>query len=91
MFNKFCPSLKARAQLKERVYLSKFNANEERYVIPMHINGFLTNKWMQEPRFFFCRLQVQHYDPRGTAQYRKDWGKFKRKIGLTLCYNFRRS
>jgi hypothetical protein len=36
MFNRLCPSLKARAQLKERVDLSKFNGNEERYVIPMH-------------------------------------------------------
>jgi hypothetical protein len=37
---------------------------------------------MQEPRKNFCRLQVQHYDP--SAQY-------KRKRGLTLCYNCRRS
>jgi hypothetical protein len=57
MFNRFCPSLKARAQLKERVDLSKFNRNEERYVIPMHRKNFWTNKWMQEPRIFFadCR------------------------------------
>jgi hypothetical protein len=58
MFNRFCPSLKARAQLKERVDLSKFNGNEERYVIPMHRKSFWTNKWMQEPRKFFfadCR------------------------------------
>jgi hypothetical protein len=63
MFNRFCPSLKARAQLKERVDLSKFNGNEERYVIPMHRKSSWTNKWMQEPRKNFCRLQVQHYDP----------------------------
>jgi hypothetical protein len=91
MFNRFCPSLKARAQLKERVDLSKFNGNEERYVIPMHRKSFWTDKWMQEPRKNFCRLQVQHYDPRGSAQYKKDWGTFKRKRGLTLCYNCRRS
>jgi hypothetical protein len=36
MFNRLCHSLKARAQLQERVDLSKFNRNEERYVIPMH-------------------------------------------------------
>jgi hypothetical protein len=40
MFNIFCPSLKARAQLEERVDLSKSNRNEEIYVIPMHINNF---------------------------------------------------
>ena len=40
MFNRFCPSLKVRAQLKERVDLSKFNGNEERYVIPMHRKSF---------------------------------------------------
>jgi hypothetical protein len=43
---------------------------------------------MQEPRNIFCRLQVQHYDPRGSVQYRKDWGTFKRKRGLNLYYNF---
>ena len=58
MFNRFCPSLKAREQLKERVDLSKFNGNEERYVIPMHKKSFWTNKLMQEPRKIFCRLQV---------------------------------
>jgi hypothetical protein len=35
-------------------------------------------------------LQVQHYDPRGSAQYKKGWGTFKRKTGLNLCYNCRR-
>ena len=63
MFNRFCPSLKARAQVEERVDLSKYNRNEEIYVIPMHRNIFWTNKWMQEPRKNFCRLQVQHCDP----------------------------
>jgi hypothetical protein len=54
MFNRLCPSLKARAQLKERVHLSKFN--EERYVIPMHRKHFWTNKWMHEPIIFSYRL-----------------------------------
>ena len=45
---------------------------------------------MQELGKNFCILQVQHYDPRGSAQYRKGWGTFKRKRGLTLCYNCRR-
>jgi hypothetical protein len=40
MFNIFCPSLKARAQLKERFNLSKFNGNEGRYVILMHRKSF---------------------------------------------------
>jgi len=76
--------------LEERVDLSKANRNEERYVIPMHRNNFWTNKWMQEPRKNFCRLQVQHYDPRGSAQYRKGWGTFKIIRGSNLCYNCRR-
>jgi hypothetical protein len=60
MFNRLCPSLKARAQLKERVDMSKFNRNEERYVIPMRRMNFWTNKWMREPTIFFCILQIQH-------------------------------
>ena len=40
MFNIFCPSLKGREQLEERVDLNKFDRNEERYVIPMHIKNF---------------------------------------------------
>jgi hypothetical protein len=38
---------------------------------------------MQDPRNNF--LQVSYYDP--SVQYRKGWGSFKRKRGLTLCYN----
>jgi hypothetical protein len=71
--------------------LSKFNGNEERYIIPMHRNIFWTNRWMQEPRNNFYRLQVQHYDPRGSVQYKNNWGTFKIKIVLTFCYNCRRS
>jgi hypothetical protein len=56
----------------------------------MHRKSFWTNKWMWEPRIIFCKLQVHHYDPRGDVQYRRGWGTFKRKIGLTLCYNCRR-
>ena len=62
IFNRLCPSLKVREQLKERVDLSKFNGNEEIFVIPMNRKSFWTNKWMQEPRKNFCRLQVQHCD-----------------------------
>jgi hypothetical protein len=36
----------------------------------------------------FCILKVQRCDP--SAQYRRGWGSFKRKRGLTLCYNCRR-
>jgi hypothetical protein len=54
----------------------------------MHRKIFWTNKWMQEPRNIFCRLQVQHCDP--SAQYRRGWGTFKRKRRLTLCYNCKR-
>jgi hypothetical protein len=46
MFNIFCPSMKAMAQLEERIDLSKANRNEERYVIPMHRKKFWANKWM---------------------------------------------
>jgi hypothetical protein len=88
MFYKSCPSLKTRVQLQERVDLNKFDRTEEIYVIPMHRNKFWTNKWMQEPRKNFCRLQVQHCDP--SAQYKRSWGTYKRKRGLTLCYNCRR-
>jgi hypothetical protein len=89
MFDRFCSNLNVRAQLEERVDLNKFDRNRERYVIPMHRKNFWTNKWMQEPRKNFCRLQVQQCDP--SAQYRRGWGSFKRKRGLTLCYNCRRS
>jgi hypothetical protein len=88
MFNRFCPGLKARVQLKERFDLNKFNGNEERYFIPIHRKNFWTNKWMQEPRIVFCRLQDQHYDL--GAQYITGWGTFKIKRGLTFFYNFRR-
>jgi hypothetical protein len=67
MFNRFFPSLKARAQFKQRVDLSKFNENKEKYVIPMYRKSFLTNKLMQEPRKIFCRWHVQHYNPRGSV------------------------
>jgi hypothetical protein len=63
MFDRSCPSLKTRAQFEERVSLNKFDRNKERYVILMHRKNLWTNKWMQEPRKNFCRLQVQHCDP----------------------------
>jgi hypothetical protein len=88
MLDRFCPSLETRPQLEERVDLNKFDRNREKYVIPMHRKNFWTNKWMQEPRKNFCRLQIQHCDP--SAQYKRGWNSFKRKRGLTLCYNCRR-
>jgi hypothetical protein len=76
MFNKFFPSLKTRAQPKERrCDMSRSDRNNERYVIPMHRKNVWTNKWMQDPRKNF--LQVNHYD--SSAQYKKGWGSFKRK------------
>jgi hypothetical protein len=87
MFDKFCPSLKSRAQLDEREFdMSRSDKNSERYVIPMHRNNVWTNKWMQEPRKKF--LHVSYYDP--SAQYRKCWGSFQRKRRLTLCYSCKR-
>jgi hypothetical protein len=89
MFNRFCPSLKTREQLEERrLDLNKFDRDSERYVIPMHRKNFWTNKWIQDTRKNFFRFQVHHCDP--IVQYRKGWGSFKTKRGLTLCYNYRR-
>jgi hypothetical protein len=65
--------------------MSRSDKNSERYVIPMHRKNFWTNKWMQDPRKIF--LKVSYYDP--SAQYRKGWGSFQRKIRLTLCYSCR--
>jgi hypothetical protein len=89
MFDRFCPSLKSRVQLEERVDLNKFNRTRERYVIPMNRKDFWTNEWMQEPRNKFHRLKVQHCDP--NVEYERNWGTYKRKRGLTFCYNCRRS
>jgi hypothetical protein len=64
MFDRFGPRLKTSAQLEERrFYLNRFDRNSEIYVIPMHRKNFWTNKWMQDPRKNFCRLQVHHCDP----------------------------
>ena len=63
MFDRFFPSLKTRAPLEERNDLNKFDRNRERYVIPMHRKNFWTNKWMQEPRKNFCRLQANAVIP----------------------------
>jgi hypothetical protein len=87
MFDKFCPSLKSRGQLDEIIFdMNRSNKNSEKYVIPMHRKNVWTNKWMQDPRKNF--LQVNYYDP--SAVYRKGWGSFKRKRGLTLFYSCRR-
>jgi hypothetical protein len=84
IFYKFLLSLKTRAQLEERRYdMNRSDKNSEIYVIPMNRKNFWTKKWMRDPRKKF--LQVYHYDP--SAKYRKGWGSFKRKRGLTLCYN----
>jgi hypothetical protein len=87
MFDKFCPSLKNRAYLDEiRFDMSRYDRDNERYVIPMHIKNVWTKKWMQDPRNNF--LHDSYYDP--SAQYRKSWGSFQRKRRLTLCYSCRR-
>jgi len=68
MFDKFCPSLKSRAQLEERRFdMNRYDNNSEIYVIPIHRNNVWTNKWMQDPRNNF--LQFNYYDP--SAQYMK--------------------
>jgi hypothetical protein len=88
MFNKFYPSLKTRVLIDERRFdMSTSDKNSERYVIPMHRKNVWTNKWMQDPRKNL--LQVRSYDP--SPQYRRSWGSFKRKRGLTLYYSYRKS
>jgi hypothetical protein len=87
MIDRFCPSLKTRALLDERKFdMNRSDKNNDRYVIPMHRKNVWTNKWMQDPRKNF--LQASYHDP--SAQYRRSWGSFKRKRGLTLCYSCRR-
>jgi hypothetical protein len=84
MFNRVCPSLKTRALIDEiRFDMSRSDKNSERYVIPMHRKNVWTNEWMQNPRKNL--LQVSFYDP--SALYKRGWGSFKRKRGLTLCYS----
>jgi hypothetical protein len=85
--DRFCPSLKARVLIDERRFdMNRSDKNNERYVIPMHRKNVWTNKWMQDPRKNL--LQVSYHDP--SAQYRRSWGSFRRKRGLTLCYSCRR-
>jgi hypothetical protein len=87
MFDRFCPSLKTRALIDERKFdMNRSDKHNDRYVIPMHRKNVWTNKWMQDPRKNF--LQVSYHDP--SAQYRRGWGSFKRKRGLTLCYSCRK-
>jgi hypothetical protein len=88
MFDKCYPSLKTRAQLEERRFnMSRYDRNNERYVIPMHKKNVWTNKWMWDPRKNF--LQVSYYDP--SVQNKKSCrGSFKKKRGLTLCYSYKR-
>jgi hypothetical protein len=86
-FDRLCPSLKTRALIDERRFdMRRSDKNSERCVIPMHRKNVWTNQSMQDPRKK-C-LQVGYYDP--SAQYRKSWESFKRKRGLTLCYNCRK-
>jgi hypothetical protein len=84
MIDRFCPSLKNRALIDEKRFdVSRSDKNSEKYVIPMHRENVWTNKWMQDPRKR-C-FQVSYHD--STVKYRKGWGSFKRKRGLTLCYS----
>jgi hypothetical protein len=66
--------------------MSRSYKNIERYVIPMHRKNVWTNKWMQDPRRNL--LQFRYHNP--SMQYRRGWGSFKIRIGLTLCYTCRR-
>ena len=62
MFDKICPSLKTRALTNERrCDISRYDKNNEKYVIPMYRKNVWNNKWMQDPRNNF--LQVSYHDP----------------------------
>jgi hypothetical protein len=88
MFNRVRPSLKTRLLIDERRFdMTRCDKNSERYVIPMHRKNVWNKKWMQDPRKNL--FQVRSYD--SSAQYRRSWGSFKIKRGLTLCYNYRKS
>jgi hypothetical protein len=68
MFDKIYPRLKPRALIEEIIFdMSRYDKNNERYVIPMYRKNIWTNKWMQDPRQIF--LQVKYYDP--SVQYGK--------------------
>jgi hypothetical protein len=87
IFDRLCPILKTRALLDERKFdMNISDKNSDRYVIPMHRKNVWTNKWMQDPRKNFW--QANYHDP--GAQYKRSWGSFKRKRGLTLCYSCRK-
>jgi hypothetical protein len=81
MFDIFYRSLKTRVLIEERRFdMCRSDKNSERYVIHMHRKNVWTKKWMQDPRNK-C-LQVSYHDL--SAPYKKGWGSFKRKRGLTL-------
>jgi folate-dependent tRNA-U54 methylase TrmFO/GidA len=62
MFDKICPILKTRSLIEERrIDISRYDKNNERYVIPMHRENVWAKKWMQDPRNNF--LQVSYHDP----------------------------
>jgi hypothetical protein len=87
MLDRFYPRFKTRALIDERKFdMNRFDKYNDGYVIPMHRKNVWTNKWMQDPRKSF--FQASYHDP--GAQYKRSWGTFKRKRGLTLCYSCRR-
>jgi hypothetical protein len=84
MLDRFYPNLKTRALIDERRFdMSRSNKNSEKYVILVHRKNVWTNKCMQDP-IKKCFLVIYH-DP--SVQYKKGWGSFERKRGLTLCYS----
>jgi hypothetical protein len=47
LFNRFCPSLKARSLIDERRFdMNRSDKNSEIYVIPMQRKNVWTNEWM---------------------------------------------
>jgi hypothetical protein len=87
MFDRFGPRLKPRELIDEIKFdMNRSDKHNDIYVIPIHRKNVWTNKWMQDPRKKF--LQASYFDP--DAQYRRSWGSFKRKRGLTLCYSCRK-
>jgi hypothetical protein len=87
LFDKICPILKTRALIDERRFdMSRSDKNSERYVIHMHRENVWNNQWMQDP--INNLLWVSYHDP--SSHYRRGWGSFRRKRGLTLCYSCRK-
>ena len=86
MLDRFCPSLKTRALLDG----IKFDRSDKIMIDMLclcieRMFGLIDGCRILERIF----LQANYHDP--SAQYKRGWGSFKRKRGLTLCYSCKKS